>query len=739
MPRQTDYSSVAAVISSGAMIAFQIGGKAARDALFLSNFPVTALPAALVAAAVLSVLSVLAASWAMSARGPGAVIPYAFGFSSILLLGEWSIFGAYPRVAAVLFYFHMASVGAVLISGFWSMVSEFFDPRTAKIQVGRIAAAGTAGGIVGGVVAERTGAMLSATAMLPVLAVLHLLCAGLNLQLRKPKIARVGRPSGSESLSVVSGFKVLSNAPYLKNLACLVLLGTVAEALLDYVLKTQATGIYGRGDQLIRFFGVFYTGVSLLTFVVQSVLSRYSLQYLGLAGTISTLPLMVVVSGAVSLIVPGLYSIGIVRGGESVLRSSLFRSGYELLYAPVPTEEKRAAKPIVDVGFDRLGDAVGGGLIRGILSLDLGVFINNRVLIATSVLLGGVSLVLTRRIRAGYVSTLERSLLDQASGMDLLDVDEKITRGTILRTLGSVDAIQLRQLQQAQRAIDVPPAPSRTEPQTDPLIQQLIDLRSEDPAVVRLALSAGEPLDLLLIAPAIRVLARDDLSEDAVRALRKVVPMAVGQLTDALVNADEDFAVRRRIPRVLASYASARTVDGLLEGLRDSRFEVRFNCGRALSRVCSTDENIRPEPKVVYAAAIDEIRLAERLSEAPKMLDHYEDGPDPSGESLWNSTDTRLEHVFRLLSLCLPREPLHVAFQALHTDNAYLRGTALEYLDSVLPAGVREHIWKFLEGPAVRTAPTRPTDVVVQDLMMSRPLIDPEVASARRRSTPQKA
>ena len=106
------------------------------------------------------------------------------------------------------------------------------------------------------------------------------------------------------------------------------------------------------------------------------------------------------------------------------------------------------------------------------------------------------------------------------------------------------------------------------------------------------------------------------------------------------------------------------------------------------------------------------------------MLDHYEDQPDSGSENVWDSTDIRLEHIFRLLSLCLPREPLHVAFQALHTDNTYLRGTALEYLESVLPSGVREHLWQFLEGPRIASTPARPTDLVLQDPMKSRHLIE---------------
>ena len=37
-------------------------------------------------------------------------------------------------------------------------------------------------------------------------------------------------------------------------------------------------------------------------------------------------------------------SVTIARGGEAVFRGSLFRSGYEVFYTPIPPKEKRAAK-----------------------------------------------------------------------------------------------------------------------------------------------------------------------------------------------------------------------------------------------------------------------------------------------------------------------------------------------------------------------------------------------------------
>jgi hypothetical protein len=71
-----------------------------------------------------------------------------------------------------------------------------------------------------------------------------------------------------------------------------------------------------------------------------------------------------------------------------------------------------------------------------------------------------------------------------------------------------------------------------------------------------------------------------------------------------------------------------------------------------------------------------------------------------------------LEHVFTVLGLALPAEPLRIALQAVQTDDSALRETALEYLESILPADVRIQLWPLLEtdsatagAPVVTDAP----------------------------------
>jgi hypothetical protein len=164
----------AAAIASGAMIAFQVGGKATRDALFLSSFPVTRLPPMVISAAVISLLVVLWAIRRMSRQGPWRFVPGLFATSVVLLLLEWGLLFQVRQAAAVVVYIHFTVLGALLISGFWSMVNERFDPRTAKRQIARIGAAGTIGGVAGGLLSERMATLFSVDYMLPLLALLHL-------------------------------------------------------------------------------------------------------------------------------------------------------------------------------------------------------------------------------------------------------------------------------------------------------------------------------------------------------------------------------------------------------------------------------------------------------------------------------------------------------------------------------------------------------------------------------------
>ena len=583
---------MAAMLVAAAMIANHVGGLATRDALFFSNFDITALPVMLIGASLFSIATVVFFSRAMPRLSPQRLVPWGFGISGVLLLAEWGMISVSPRIAAVAFYLHLAVVGAFLISGFWSVINERFDPRTAKKRISRIAGAATVGGLAGGIVAERVAVLLSVSTMLPLLALMHFFCAW-RLGVLRPLPGSGSPPADRHPVSDVksSGFRIVAQEPYLRSLAVLVLLGTLSAALIDYVFKAHAVATYQQGEELLRFFAIFYMVIGLLTFVLQTSLGRVSLEKLGLAKTVATLPCAVIVGVLGVFFAPGLASASVARASEAVLRSSLFRSGYELFYTPISLRDKRATKSLIDVGFQRLGDALGGGTVR--LLLFLGPQLAQSAMLISAGLIAGVGLVVARNLHQGYIGALEKSLLNRGVELDLSEIADKTTRQTMVLTQVSLDlrALGLQGVQSVSSQDPADPgkevlkgASEASSASLDPLVQQIVHLRSGKPQQIRATLAQAD-LEPPLVPHVVPLLAWDEVCREAIAALRKVAPRITGQLVDVLADSQQDFAIRRRIPRILSSSSSQRAVAGLWTGLKDTRFEVRFQCGRALTHI----------------------------------------------------------------------------------------------------------------------------------------------------------
>ena len=749
----SDVATRSAMLCAAAMIAQQVGAKATRDALFLSTFGASALPTMVMASAAVSIGFVILAGRLLALLGPARMVPMAFAVSGGLLVGEWELAREAPRVAAVAVYLHIATFGSVLVSLFWSLVGERFDPRAAKRRITRIASAGTLGGALGGVAAERVAAVLDVRGVLLLLAALHLSCAWAVRFLRPTE--GVGRAAGAAPAEPPpSAGPLLRDDGYLRSIAILVCLLSMSVALMDYVFKTRAVAAYGDSTALLRFFAAFYTVTGLLAFAGQVSLSRLALERLGLANTMSSLPLSVAAGGVASLFAPGLASASGLRGAEAVVRGCLYRPAYELLYTPVPPREKRATKTLVDVALDRIGEIVGGLTTR--LVLATAPHGADSVLSGLVVALGLASFLVARGLHRGYVGALERSLLSRAVELDPSEVMDNTTRAVLLVThagrplargqrpmveapvLGAADALDTGLFLLAPATRAEPPgdgsAVSKTSaaapPALDPTLARIAELRSGNAARVRESLLQA-PVERREAAHVIALLAWNETSGEAVEALRAVAPRIVGQLVDSLLDPDEEFAVRRRVPRVLGSVASQRGADGLLRGLEDRRFEVRFECGRALARIRHASSHLQMDEETVFAAVLRETAVGRELWEGRQLLDCADNAVEWSlaDERLQARCNRSLEHVFTLLSLVLPGEPLRIAFRGLHTEDEALRGTALEYLESILPGRVSEVLWPWLEPARAPEAPRRSREQALATLMRSSASIELRLAA----------
>jgi hypothetical protein len=709
--------TLAATVTSTGMIAQQVAGKAVRDALFLSSYKVQHLPHAMAAASAVSLVVVLCLPVITTRISPRRFLPLLFLGSAIGLVLERLLYAEMPHLGAIAVYLHTTTVAPVIITTFWSLINERFDPHTAKREVARIAGGGTFGGVLGGLAAWRASTIISIPSSVLVLAFINVICLVAVLTMRAPAAKAKASLSPTSEPPTLSALRLFREAPFLRNLAILVGAGAALSSLLDYVLGVQAVTGLGKGEGLLAFFALFGLGVSVVSLFLQVLFGRLAMEKVGLAVHLGVLPGVIVLGGAFGLAVPGLVSTVILRGAEMVHRNTFFRSAYELLYTPIPELHKRATKALIDVGFDRFGTIVGSLLTMGLVYV-----ISDNPHESQSILLGLVvicaiaTLPLVRNLHVNYIDALEESLREGAKHLERsiapsMMPEAELDRDRLLHTVAEI-APQPDDLGIAHATLARPEA----------LLAETSDLLSNDETKVRAALE--QLTSPAAAAPAIMLLGHPQLHRPASTALRRLGPRITGQLIDAMVDPEMDFFVRRRIPPILAQSPSQRAADGLFLALSDSRFEVRYNSGRALMHMVECGEDIELPREAIVKTILAEIAREQHYA---SQLGDEEDEADVSLAPLDVVTRDRvsrgLEHLFNELAILLGSEAVRICFRALHQNDPRSRGTALEYLQTVLPSELRDALWPLL-GEDAPLHSVRPAADVLTDLQHA--LLAPE-------------
>jgi len=682
-----------ATVGAAALVAQQVVGKALRDTLFLGAFAVERLPYAMIGAAVLSGALVLGLSRAAVARTPRRVARGALLSSAALFLLAWAVSGDSPRAAAVVTYLHAGALSAASVSVFWSLVSESFDPYTARASVPRIMAGATLGGVLGGLVTWWAAAWVEPRHLLPLGAALNLVSLA--------AVARLGGVAPrAPAAEAVSWRSLTRELPYLRSVALLVLAGAITQAVLDYVLSSTAVSALGKGERLLSFFALFQTGVGLLSFLVQVSVSRGLLERFGVGPVLGASPAVLLAGVVGAVFAQPLAAAVLLRGTDGILGASLHRSAYEVLFAPLEPRRRRASKPFLDVGFDRLGMLLGSGLVAAVVASGGRA---KPVFLGVVAALAVVRVLLTPRLQAGYRRSLADGLRRGKLALSGVGVLDRGTVGSLSQAAGALDRPAL--LEEIERlrverasapppgeggarlsiaAFELPVGPellggdAGAAAAGDDVVASLVELRSGDAgrAAAVLRRRRTEPL---LAPQVVELLADDRVARDAADWLTAQEPPPVGLLADGLLATRLSEQARRRIARLLGKIDDPRAAEALLAALPGAPKAVRPGLAHALAR--SASRRRLPRAPLLEAAA--------RAAAEP-----------PSGDDRGD-----LDVIFGLLAAAYPREPVQPALRALRQGDA-ARGTALEWLDVLLPQEVKLALWPRIVRSGEHIAPT---------------------------------
>lgn len=329
-----------------------------------------------------------------------------------LLIAFWGLFKTDQAWVSVGFYLFGLIIGILLISQFWTLANDIYDPRQAKRLFGFIGGGASLGGMTGaGLTALFAGTVGTENLLLgstSVLAACMLVVAGI---LRREKIRA---PSGvvlprEEGLSGKEAIRLLRESKHLQMIALVIGFAAVGAAVIEQQLNMAAEAFKGRDatDAITGFLAQVTLYVSVIGFVVQVGLTSRVHRLLGIGFALLVLPVGLGATALIMLVNAALWAPALARVLDSSLRYSLDKTTREVLFLPLPTELKYQAKPFVDVTVDRFAKGMAALLL---LILIKGLGLTWQQLSYASLAMTALWVVTAVRARREYLEAFRRGL-----------------------------------------------------------------------------------------------------------------------------------------------------------------------------------------------------------------------------------------------------------------------------------------------------------------------------------------
>jgi ATP/ADP translocase/CRP-like cAMP-binding protein len=341
------------------------------------------------------------------------------GIAGLLLL-FWFLFtfvGA--DWVAVAFYVISLILSILLISQFWTLANDVYDPRQAKRIFGFIGGGASLGGATGaGLTAFLVQSVGSRTMILIAAAVMGVCMAIVMSIIRREKSAGTSDASKTGEEEGVSGgeaLRLLRSSRHLQIISLVIGFGAVASNIVEQQVNMAVAEFKGaqNADAIAAFLGQLIVYLSLIGFVIQVTLTSRIHRILGIGFALLMLPVSMGGAAALVLFNRALWAPSIGRIVDTSLRYTIDKTSREVLFLPLPLDLKYRAKPFIDVTMDRFAKGVGALMILLCIK-DWGLGLDWQQLSYVSLGLVAVWIATAMAARREYMRSFRRSIEQQS-------------------------------------------------------------------------------------------------------------------------------------------------------------------------------------------------------------------------------------------------------------------------------------------------------------------------------------
>lgn len=289
-----------------------------------------------------------------------------------------------------IFFIWTSIFNLFVVSVFWSLVADVFEPGQGKRLFGIVAVGGTVGAMLGATITTAlVGVMGPLNLMLVSALILELAVRASHALdsnetvMRNAEAAAAGasgaRTKSSDAAEVIGGgvmdgIRHVLSSPYLLGIAILILFYTISSTFLyfqqaDIVARVFKDDPTGR----TRVFGAMDIVTNVLTLFAQLFVTGRVMKWLGVGFALAFLPVVTLLGFGILSVAPVLW---VLIGFQVARRAGNFaiqRPAREALFTVVPRRDKYKAKNFSDTFVYRLGDQVGAWAYAGMAVFGLGL------------------------------------------------------------------------------------------------------------------------------------------------------------------------------------------------------------------------------------------------------------------------------------------------------------------------------------------------------------------------------
>lgn len=371
-----------------------------------------------------------------------AIIPVTQVGLLVVILGFWLLFRAELAWAPRAFYVFGRILGILLISQFWTLANDLYDPRQARRVFGFIGGGASLGGLLGGsITATLSG--VGTTNLLPLSAAILGLCIVLvSIILKRGPITAAPAPAAeTRGVGAEEAVNLLRRSRHLQVIAFVIGFAALGATIIDLQLNMAADELLSSEGAIASFLGWVTVYLSAVGFVVQVGLVSRIHQSLGLTFALLLLPLSLGATALVILSSAVLWAPAAARVLDTTMRYTVDKTTREVLFLPLSADVKYRAKPFVDVTVDRFAKAI-GALVLLVLVQPWGLALDWVRLSYASLVIMGLWMLVALVARGEYVRAFRQRLGTRDMEVEAVrfDVAEASTIQTLVDETANPDA-----------------------------------------------------------------------------------------------------------------------------------------------------------------------------------------------------------------------------------------------------------------------------------------------------------